>query len=92
MFSVNAIVKIHDYKIANDWSFEKEITIFVLKVELKDVLGDGDTNCLHWNTDYFDFFFRNRILLTVSISRFWDKTLTGDFGNKLKPNKTDKFG
>ena len=57
MFSINAIVKIHDYKISNDWSFEKEMTIFVLKAELKDVLGDGDTNCLHWNTDYFDYFF-----------------------------------
>ena len=60
-----------------------QIIIFVLKAELKDVLAAGNTNFLDLNTECF---FRNRILLTVSISRFWDKILTGDIGNKLKPN------
>ncbi len=31
----------------------KKLLYFVLKGEVKDILGAGDTNCLHCNTEYF---------------------------------------
>ena len=54
----------------------------MLKVELKMFWELGlSAVCI----EITSMFFQNRILLPISISRFWD------IGNKLKKNKTDKF-